>query len=290
MVKLHIKKGDDSQFLFETTVDSDVSECLKSVCNIYNGRLKIDRLTTEIDFLSKSGITLPQNMQGLTDEQISELKLVDEWSNKCIPSGGYIETKDDMGRRNGRVPTQKMVEILQKTCKDAKERCHRDLVKRDVCLTESKVQECIDELRGAVTIVYPMGLPPHDPILMEFENNEDLEGTQAMLDIIPHNEASIWFSGKEMVPTKKLSDFMGKNDKSKVIVKIQKKGKGAPGREPAVSEEEQKKMMAYYYKKQEDMKKLAENEDDSYLNSDWADNSALRRQFQGLNDIKWKPR
>ena len=25
-------------------------------------------------------------------------------------------------------------------------------------------------------IVYPMGLPPHDPIRMEFENNEDLSG------------------------------------------------------------------------------------------------------------------
>lgn len=49
-------------------------------------------------------------------------------------------------------------------------------------------------------------------------------------------------------------------------------------------------MMAYYYKKQEEMKKLAESEDDSYLNSEWADNNQLRRQFQGLNDIKWRPR
>jgi hypothetical protein len=41
-------------------------------------------------------------MQGLTDEQISELKLVDEWSDKCVPSGGYIEKRDELGRRNGR--------------------------------------------------------------------------------------------------------------------------------------------------------------------------------------------
>jgi len=27
-------------------------------------------------------------------------------------------------------------------------------------------------------IVYPMGLPPHDPIRLEFENTEDLSGTQ----------------------------------------------------------------------------------------------------------------
>ena len=102
MVKLHIKKGDESQFLFDTTVEQPVEECLKAVCNIFNGRLKIGRLCSEMEFLAKSGITLPYNMQGLADEQISELKLVDEWSNKCIPSGGYIETKDDLGRRNGR--------------------------------------------------------------------------------------------------------------------------------------------------------------------------------------------
>ena len=48
----------------------------------------------------------------------------------------------------------------------------------DISLTQSRIQEAIDELRGAVTIVYPMGLPPHDPIRMEFENIEELDGTQ----------------------------------------------------------------------------------------------------------------
>lgn len=102
MVKLNVKKGDESQFLYETSLDVSVDECLKSVCNVYNGRLKIERLCGEIEFLAKSGCCLPFNMQGLTDEQIAELKLVDEWSEKCIPSGGYVETKDELGRRNGR--------------------------------------------------------------------------------------------------------------------------------------------------------------------------------------------
>ena len=35
--------------------------------------------------------------------------------------------------------------------------------------------------------------------------------------------------------------------------------------------------------------KLAENEEDTYLDSQWADNQYLRKQFQGLNNIKWKP-
>lgn len=290
MVKLHIKKGDDSHFLFETTVDQSVADCVKQVAQIFNGRLKIERLCTEIEFLGKAGITLPHNMQGLTDEQIVELKLVDEWAKKCSPSGGFIEEKDELGRRNGQRPLEKMIEVLTRTIQNAKQRVHKSLVAQNVGLTQSVVQESIDELRGAVTIVYPMGLPPHDPIQMEFENREELEGTQASMDVMPIEETSIWFSGKEMLESKKLSDYVGKNEKSKVIVKVQRKGKGAPGREPVVSEDEQKKMMAFYHRKQEEMKKLNEQQDDdSYMNSPWADGNQLKRQFQGLNNINWKP-
>ena len=46
------------------------------------------------------------------------------------------------------------------------------------------VKEALDQLRGAVMIVYPMGLPPHDPIRMELENNEDLSGTQVRGDLL----------------------------------------------------------------------------------------------------------
>lgn len=51
--------------------------------------------------LAEHGVFLPPNMQGLTDEQIEELKLKDEWGEKCIPSGGSVFKKDDIGRRNG---------------------------------------------------------------------------------------------------------------------------------------------------------------------------------------------
>jgi len=44
MVKLHIKKGDDSQFLCETTVCILVDELLANVVAVYNGRLKVQRI------------------------------------------------------------------------------------------------------------------------------------------------------------------------------------------------------------------------------------------------------
>jgi len=42
------------------------------------------------------------NMQGLTDDQIEELKLKDDFGDKCQPSGGFTLNKDDIGRRNGK--------------------------------------------------------------------------------------------------------------------------------------------------------------------------------------------
>jgi hypothetical protein len=55
-----------------------------------------------MSMLAKHGITLPVNMQGLTEEQITDLKLIDEYADKCIPMDGYVEEEDGTGKRNGR--------------------------------------------------------------------------------------------------------------------------------------------------------------------------------------------
>ncbi|ESO89324.1 hypothetical protein LOTGIDRAFT_210361 [Lottia gigantea] len=287
MVKIHIKKGDESQFLYEIPVDTPIDDILKNITCIYNGRLKIQRLCADVEDLAQHGITLPPNMQGLTEEQIFELKLKDEWEDKCTPSGGYEETKDKYGRRNGKAPNKKMQEVLNKTCKEAKDMISKKKVEINEYVTQATITEAISILKGAVTIVYPMGLPPHDTVKHELENTEDLSGTQASQEVIEEPNASLWWAGKEMLRGKKLSDFVGKNDKTKIVAKLQKKGQGAPSREPVVSEEEQKKMMAYYYKKQETFKKLENDNEDAYMDAPWADSNQLKRQFHGIRDVKF---
>lgn len=44
MVQLHIKKGDESQFLVETTVQIPIDDLLKEVVPVFNGRLKVNRI------------------------------------------------------------------------------------------------------------------------------------------------------------------------------------------------------------------------------------------------------
>nr|CAI5852023.1 unnamed protein product [Callosobruchus analis] len=183
MVIAHIKSKDDSQFLFETTLKTPVNDLVTSVVAVYNGRLKIQRICSEMEELAKHGTLFPPEILGLTEEQVEELKLTDPWGDRCIPSGGYTYEKDPMGRRNGKQPKKAMQDVLTNAVNEAKEMISKKLVLQGKCLTMKIVQEAINILKGAVTIVYPMKLPPHDTIRMEFENIEDLSGTQASLEV-----------------------------------------------------------------------------------------------------------
>ncbi len=84
----------------------------------------------------------------------------------------------------------------------------------------------------------------------------------------------------------KFSDYYGKNEKTKLICKLQRIGSGAPGREAAVSEEERKAMMAFYFKKQEELKNIQENNEDDYLNSVWANPKQLQQSLRGQLNVK----
>jgi hypothetical protein len=115
-----------------------------------------------------------------------------------------------------------LISILQaRTVAEAKAKVSPQNVQSNLCLTFADVLEALDILRGAITIVYPMGLPEYDPIRMELENREDLSGTQAQKEVVDLGQATLWFSSKELIRGKKLKDFLGgANEKSKVILKL----------------------------------------------------------------------
>ena len=64
----------------------------------------------------------------------------------------------------------------------------------------------------------------------------------------------MWWAGKELVPEKHLSDYIGKNEKTKLIVKLQPGGAGCPVREPLIQSKEYKNMLSFYHKRQEELK------------------------------------
>lgn len=66
----------------------------------------------------------------------------------------------------------------------------------------------------------------------------------------------MWWAGKELNREKPLNSYTGKNEKTKIIVKLTRTGSGAPSREAPIDEETKTKMMAMYHKKQEELKKI----------------------------------
>ncbi|XP_017059372.1 cilia- and flagella-associated protein 298 [Drosophila ficusphila] len=254
MVVLHVKRGDEVLFCFETSVKEKTDLVLRDLVALYNGRLKIQRICMEIEELAEHGTMVPPEMMGLNEDQREELKLKDNFAEKCIPSGGFTINKDPLLRRNGQQPNEAMQKVLANAMTDAKAMVDRKLAKDSKVLTLKIVEEALNLLRGAVTIVYPMQLPPHDTIRMEFTNMEDLTGTQASKEVIEPSKAQFWFAGRQMLMGKLMSEYLGHNDKTKVVVKLNQLGEGPPGREAVISDPLRKQMMAEAFRRQEELK------------------------------------
>ena len=98
-------------------------------------------------------------------------------------------------------------------------------------------------VRGLVSIRSPSSLSNYRP-----------PGLQVGQQVLEEDTAQLWWAGKQLERSKLLRDYVGRNEKTKIVAKLQKKGQGAPGREPVFSAEEQRAMMALAHKKQEEMK------------------------------------
>ena len=57
-------------------------------------------------------------------------------------------------------------------------------------------------------------------------------GLQREHDDLDPSTTELWFAGKQMLPGNKLSAHAGNQEKSKLIVRLQKAGQSAPQREP----------------------------------------------------------
>lgn len=86
----------------------------------------------------------------------------------------------------------------------------------------------------------------------------------------------MWWAGKELLGEKLLNSYTGKNEKTKILVKLTKSGSGAPVREAAIDEDTRLKLMAMYHKKQEELKKIETSNEDDFSNSSWANPNNLK--------------
>ncbi len=135
------------------------------------------------------------------------------------------------------------------------------------------MMEQLDIIRGLMMMAYPAyyGLGEWEPIKVILENREEFDEKMDLSDDLWADKSSIWICGKELQAGKLFCDYFGKNEKQKFVVKVQKRGQGAPAREPLIDTETHKKMLSFYHKKSEEQKKLEEDNEDAFMNSAWAD-------------------
>lgn len=278
MVVIQIKNNDHDTFLYETQATSSVDAVVRDIVEVWNLRIRLAQLAGGIRELAKYGPMKHPTKAGL--DHIDE-----DYKGETVEKGPYY-TPDPTGNRTGNGPGPQLAETMERVAADAEAAIDKSNVIRKVALTRSFLQEKLDCIRGAIIMAYPMGLPEWDTVRLTVEGNEGLDGTAVGNELLDPATAELWVASRVMDRNQIIADRLGRNEKTKVIAKLQKPGGGPPGREAAVSEEERKAMMAFYFKKQEEMKKLAENSEDEYLHSAWADPKQLQRSLRGTGTIK----
>ena len=272
MVLIHLKSalsssnGGNDEFLYETKSSTKVDDLIASVVSINNARLRSSLIVDSVRGLATYG----------------PMKHPDSTTSEQAMTGRH--TPDPSGLRTGNPPDEKMAVILHQAATALEDYVGRTQVEKKVALTLRDIDEKIKNVRDAVDLAYPTGLPETELTRMALEdpfNNEKLN-----LPLVDATHSSLWAFGKEFVRGQLVSDRLGTNEKTKVICKLTLKDAGPPPREAIVSEAERNAMASYYHKRQEELKRLADADDDDYLNSDWANPKGMKNSLQGLSDVK----
>lgn len=286
MVILDVKRSEKkNEFLYETTAKANVGELLKELCDLHNLRLKVLRLSMASRELAKHGPLRPEETRGISDD-ISKVSELD------VNAYGKPTNPDEHGFRTGCPPPPEVAEVLRRTAEEAEAAVSHNLVTQRRTLDRAACQTQLDNMRGAVMIAYPAyhRLPVYDPVRLELEDKEELDGASELQQVLEYSTTNLWWAGKELRVDQALEQYIGRNEKTKIVAKLAPKSAGAPVREPRIDENTHKAMLSHYYKKQEENKKLAQDDDDSYLDSEWANPRSLKSQLVGGGrPLSWRP-
>mgnify|MGYP000911015746 CR=1 FL=1 len=155
-------------------------------------------------------------------------------------------------------------------------------------MDETVIIDNINKCRGAVMMAYPMGLPAYDPLQAALADDEDLSGSQEGQKHFDEKTAALWFVGKKMQRDHPLNKYSGSAEKTMIKVKMTSERGSAPQRESGVDAETQKQLVAMWHKKQQEAQRLAEADDDSYLNSAWANPQGLKESVYGIGNVRYR--
>jgi len=278
MVLIHVTRATE-EFIVEAPTTTSVDQLTRTIAATHNKRLRTRRLNSHIRELAKYGPMKSEEERGLSDEQLNALGS----EVKEVPGA------DPLGVRVGEAPNERLQATLNKVCDEADAAISVNHAKARRVLPVALIDTCLDNLRGAVTMAYPMQLPEHDAVRQCIEQREDLSQHEDGKLAVDESTAVLWFAGKPLERSQPLSKYVGNNEKVTIKAKLEGAGGSAPSREPTVDAETQKRLMALWHKKDQEAKAMAEESDDSYLNSEWANPRGFKQSMHGLGGISYMP-
>jgi len=288
MVVISIKYQNGDGFLFETTTNTLNDDLIKSLIETHNTRLHARWVLETVQNLIIQEKTF--ETENKTNEEVVTVDLEDTKGTDLDSVDSSSGTHDDL-----RDTKELHLAVLNKTLEDLKEYMDKTQLSNRTATNINVIRDKIDNVRGAIIRLYPLGLPKSDALMalnwdLNDAGQEDEKGHQNCpieSELLVEDGTKLWCAGKEFVRGQRVSDRLGTNEKTRVVCKLVKSSEGAPMREPVVNEKERDAMMKYYFKRQEELKRLAENEgfEDDYLNSEWADPKQMKRSLQGISNI-----
>lgn len=244
MVIFRLETSKETTFIYETTNDAQMTDVIEEVTAIHNAILRIRCIIGYMKDLIKHGA---------------------------------------MGEDNERHDPPADASVLERAMSDAETAISADQVKNKVFFTPAYVAEELARLAGAVTIVWPQGLPPTEPVRKVIEGG-DVQGEY------DDKTCQLWWARKSLQRGKLVSDYLGKNSRVTAVAKLTDAKSGPPPKDMSMSQEAQVRLMSQMHRKMEEYKRIDKDDDDSYLDSEWANPKGLANTFQGLEEISWKPR
>lgn len=295
MVLIHLKKGDRAQFLSEASFELKVEDVISQLVFLNNQKVRVERLIEAVQGLLQHGPLRPEAVRGLTtpetyDPAYDTLR-PDEKEFLGVVLPGAVKRPDNTGYRTGWAPSPESAQKLTEVVEQAKKLVSNDNPDIKKLLLKEDLKEIILLFRGAVMIAYPgyHGLPEWDPVWLILEEKMNYPAMYPDCEWIDEKKAALWWARKELLPGHCLHNYVGKNDKTKIVAKLMEKGKGAPLAEAPIDKETHAKMLSFYHRKNEEMKKLEEDNEDDYLNSAWANPNNLKGQLlNGGADVRFK--
>ena len=317
MVVLQVKRADGDSFLYETTCQTKNEDLLQDLVWVWNARLSLQRLVGLVRALLQGDGGGDRMDDNLTSGQETLLRV-------ALDAEAYLGTTSTTqgggggGAAAGAPPPPPRPQhamsrlLLQEKLENfrgavalafpsfssssatrtssSSSSSSSSVEKEDASPTSTpKATTTTDEDGGVTALFRTLSLHTKEESATTGSSTtpSEEEKQEDPLRLDPAT-AQLWAMGKEFARGQTVGERLGgsKNEKTKVVVKLNGPGKGPPVREPVVREEERQAMLAHYFKRQEELKKLAEAEDDDYMHAGWADGKQLQRGLQGVGDVK----